>query len=702
MMPPPPAKPKKQVQEAGAAKVAASGPGAMAPPPAKPSGSMAPPPAKASGAMAPPPAKPSGAMAPPKPRAAAPPPSRSAAQPPPKVNYTPPEWSAAPTHPFRLEVIKNGAVVESVDVANKAFVLIGRQEDVCDIAMQHPSISRQHAVIQHRDSGEIFVYEMGSTHGTLLNKRRLPAKEHVEMSVGDVLRFGASSRLYCLLGPDNLRKEVLRDNHTPAELQKLKYDLLQKKKQQMQERRKQEAAAAAEQLSDATCMWGDQEDAEDEDLEGLSGVGGAGSAGGAAAGSLSSFGNAQRVQSTWEMEKQMREDDKAKEGMSEREKTLLEKINQKQSKLNNMTIENERISAKEIEGDLSEGQRGQLARNEQNAAKVNDELQDLLEQMDELKRTQARQRGEAPPPSRSRRRKAGMGDDSDEDDEFFDRAAAKKKKAARGKGGKKPRGQQGNGKGKASLPELRARKAEIEASRSVLQAELKKATVEEQEGGGASSSGKLDPLDAFMADNKAAGKTERKQEVAAKLAALATELEEIEQTLGFAQPAYLSLQPAALEASNEEATVAPAVSSAAAALGAELVASAREHTEKPAAAKTMTVAREPVPGSMAAAIAQAKASAQDEADAEERADEASVAVKFAPRRAAGATAPQPRGPLTATTTASGRGSGAAEREKPQIRGVEGDRVSVKELLAKRAQQQEDSSGPHTSAGEGLG
>ena len=688
MMPPPPAKPKKQVQEAGAAKVAASGPGAMPPPPAKPSG-----------AMAPPPAKPSGAMAPPKPRAAAPPPSRSAAQPPPKVNYTPPEWSAAPTHPFRLEVIKNGAVVESVDVSNKAFVLIGRQEDVCDIAMQHPSISRQHAVIQHRDSGEIFVYEMGSTHGTLLNKRRLPAKEHVEMSVGDVLRFGASSRLYCLLGPDNLRKEVLRDNHTPAELQKLKYDLLQKKKQQMQERRKQEAAAAAEQLSDATCMWGDQEDAEDEDLEGLSGVGGAGSAGGAAAGSLSSFGNAQRVQSTWEMEKQMREDDKAKEGMSEREKTLLEKINQKQSKLNNMTIENERISAKEIEGDLSEGQRGQLARNEQNAAKVNDELQDLLEQMDELKRTQARQRGEAPPPSRSRRRKAGMGDDSDEDDEFFDRAAAKKKK---GKGGKKPRGQQGKGKGKASLPELRARKAEIEASRSVLQAELKKATVEEQEGGGASPSGKLDPLDAFMADNKAAGKTERKQEVAAKLAALATELEEIEQTLGFAQPAYLSLQPAALEASNEEATVAPAVSSAAAALGAELVASAREHTEKPATAKTMTVAREPVPGSMAAAIAQAKASAHDEADAEERADEASVAVKFAPRRAAGATAPQPRGPSTAATTASGRGSGAAEREKPQIRGVEGDRVSVKELLAKRAQQQEDSSGPHTSAGEGLG
>ena len=101
-------------------------------------------------------------------------------------------------------------------------------------------------------------------------------------------------------------------------------------------------------------------------------------------------------------------------------------------------------------------------------------------------------------------------------------------------------------------------------------------------------------------------------------------------------------------------------------------------------------------------FAQAKASAHDEADAEERADEASVAVKFAPRRAAGATAPQPRGPLTATTTASGRGSGAAEREKPQIRGVEGDRVSVKELLAKRAQQQEDSSGPHTSAGEGLG
>ena len=55
--------------------------------------------------------------------------SRPAGQPTPKVNYTPPEWSAAPTHPFRLEVIKNGAVVESVDVSKKAFVLIGRQEE---------------------------------------------------------------------------------------------------------------------------------------------------------------------------------------------------------------------------------------------------------------------------------------------------------------------------------------------------------------------------------------------------------------------------------------------------------------------------------------------------------------------------------------------------------------------------------------------
>ena len=65
-------------------------------------------------------------------------------------------------------------------------------------------------------------------------------------------------------------------------------------------------------------MWGDREDAQEEDL-------GSARTADPSAG-LSSFGNAQRVQSTWEIEKQMKETEEQKAKMSERERKLLEKV----------------------------------------------------------------------------------------------------------------------------------------------------------------------------------------------------------------------------------------------------------------------------------------------------------------------------------------------------------------------------------------
>ena len=696
MMMPPPAKAKKidaslLPPPAGKPKADAS----MLPPPAaekKPKADasmLLPPPAaaknpKADASMLPPPA----AAKPTQPKKSSPAPKG----PPPPVNYTAPEWSAEAAHPFTFEVIKNGAVVEAIDVTNKPFVLIGRQDDVCDIAMQHPSISRQHAVIQHRDTGQVYVYELGSTHGTFVNKTRLKSKQHVELSVGDVLRFGASTRLYCLQGPDDLRKEVLRDKHTPAELQKLKYDLLQQRKKQNQERQEQAAAAAAEQLASATCMWGEQEDAqEDEEF------GSARKAAADASGGLSSFGSAQRVQSTWEIEKEMKETETKKAGMSDRELKLMEKIEAKTAKLNNMQMECERISAKEAEGDLSEGQRNQLTQNETRAAKVREDVETLEEEMDELKRTQARQRGEYVPPSRKGGRRAG--DDDSDDDEFFDRASEKKKKKARagkGKGGEK--GSKGAQK-KASLPELRKRKAELEKQQAALKKELMIATVEEQSGEDGSSA-TLDPLDAFMKDNKQAGKAQRKVDAVAKLQVLATEMAEIDQTLSFAQPAYLSLKTADVDATKLEAAKPKPVSAAAAALGSDLVSTAREYTDKteeypkgqPVEKKReVSAPRAPAVGSMAAAIAQAKSS--------------KLPDEGPPPAAEGSSA---RGP---TFARPGRGSAAAEDAAAAAAATEEeripDRISTADLIARLAKERGEKTGTtegqaaHTGAG-GLG
>eukprot|EP00961_Rhodomonas_salina_P127679 1721534-Rhodomonas_salina.2 len=52
----------------------------------------------------------------------------------PAASYKKPEWSGAPSKeefPFKLEILKNGTIVESVDIAGKEVVLIGRNADTC-------------------------------------------------------------------------------------------------------------------------------------------------------------------------------------------------------------------------------------------------------------------------------------------------------------------------------------------------------------------------------------------------------------------------------------------------------------------------------------------------------------------------------------------------------------------------------------------
>jgi len=77
----------------------------------------------------------------------------------------------------------------------------------CALALEHPSVSRHHAVLQYRGAGRspdgpdaagFYVYDLGSTHGTFLNKARVPPRTYCRVRVGHGLRFGGSSRLFLL------------------------------------------------------------------------------------------------------------------------------------------------------------------------------------------------------------------------------------------------------------------------------------------------------------------------------------------------------------------------------------------------------------------------------------------------------------------------------------------------------------------------
>ncbi|KAJ4939344.1 hypothetical protein JOQ06_028793 [Pogonophryne albipinna] len=130
----------------------------------------------------------------------------------PPIPYTEPLWGGtAPDTPYALEILKNGTIIDTVPLTDKSYIVVGRLP-VCDVPLDHPSISRYHAIIQYRrEQGEgesvgeergFYVHDLGSTHGTVVNKNKIPPKTFIRIRVGHVLKFGGSTRLFILQGPE--------------------------------------------------------------------------------------------------------------------------------------------------------------------------------------------------------------------------------------------------------------------------------------------------------------------------------------------------------------------------------------------------------------------------------------------------------------------------------------------------------------------
>lgn len=99
-----------------------------------------------------------------------------------------------------LDVLKSGLWVERHPFIGKEQWILGRAAGQVDVPMQHESISRHHATVI-RKGQELFVADMGSAHGTLLDSGRLLTNTLVKLEHGAQLRFGASTRLYVFHAP---------------------------------------------------------------------------------------------------------------------------------------------------------------------------------------------------------------------------------------------------------------------------------------------------------------------------------------------------------------------------------------------------------------------------------------------------------------------------------------------------------------------
>ncbi|KAJ6821560.1 FHA domain-containing protein DDL isoform X2 [Iris pallida] len=113
---------------------------------------------------------------------------------------------------WRLYVFKAGEVLnEPLYVHRQSCYLFGRERRVADIPTDHPSCSKQHAVIQYRlvekekPDGLLakqvrpYLMDLGSTNGTFINDNRIEAHRYYELIEKDTIRFGNSSREYVIL-----------------------------------------------------------------------------------------------------------------------------------------------------------------------------------------------------------------------------------------------------------------------------------------------------------------------------------------------------------------------------------------------------------------------------------------------------------------------------------------------------------------------
>jgi len=120
------------------------------------------------------------------------------------LKFTVPPEARYPTMKWRLYIFTKGAEEPKiVHVHRMIGILFGKDRRVVDVPTDHPTCSKQQAVLHYRlaSTGEVkpYIMDLESTNGTFLNGERLQPARYYEMRERDVLKFGMSSRDFVLL-----------------------------------------------------------------------------------------------------------------------------------------------------------------------------------------------------------------------------------------------------------------------------------------------------------------------------------------------------------------------------------------------------------------------------------------------------------------------------------------------------------------------
>ena len=126
--------------------------------------------------------------------------------------HEPPEARKPPPRDrWKLFVFKGKDVVDTIELSLRSCWLVGRDRAVVDLPAEHPSISKQHAVLQFRHVekrnefgdrvGKVkpYLIDLESANGSVLNGDKVPESRYLEVRNQDVIRFGLSEREYVVM-----------------------------------------------------------------------------------------------------------------------------------------------------------------------------------------------------------------------------------------------------------------------------------------------------------------------------------------------------------------------------------------------------------------------------------------------------------------------------------------------------------------------
>uniref|UniRef100_A0A1A9X573 FHA domain-containing protein n=1 Tax=Glossina brevipalpis TaxID=37001 RepID=A0A1A9X573_9MUSC len=127
------------------------------------------------------------------------------------IKYSEPPEARKPKRRWRLYPFKGETALPVLHIHRQSCFLVGRDRKIADLAVDHPSCSKQHAALQYRlvpfirEDGttgkrvRLYLIDLESANGTFVNNKPIEARKYYELFEKDVIKFGFSTREYVLL-----------------------------------------------------------------------------------------------------------------------------------------------------------------------------------------------------------------------------------------------------------------------------------------------------------------------------------------------------------------------------------------------------------------------------------------------------------------------------------------------------------------------